>query len=269
MKRLLLIGCGHMGSALLNAWQKFRSYNISVIDPINYKLIKKKYKNKRIQTYNDINKLEDISKFDVVVLAVTPQIIDKILLKIKFLKLKKNSVIISIIAGKKIKFFKDSLSNSRQIIRVMPNMPALIERGVTCMVANKFVSAKNKKLTSNLFSKVGKIFWFPNENYIDMATAVSGSGPGYVFNLINSMEKAAINLGFSKNQSREMVLETFLGALILMRQSGKNSQELIKSIAIKGGTTEAGLKKMNELKIRKLLKNTILAAFKKAKYLGK
>ena len=68
------------------------------------------------------------------------------------------------------------------------------------------------------------------------------------------MEKAAINLGFSKNQSREMVLETFLGALILMRQSGKNSQELIKSIAIKGGTTEAGLKKMNELKIRKLLK---------------
>ena len=98
----------------------------------------------------------------------------------------------------------------------MPNMPALIRKGVSCFVANKHLSRNNKKIINVLFSKVGKTIWLKSENQIDMVTAISGSGPGYFFTLIDAFETAAQKIGISKKLSRELILSTFLGSGLLM-----------------------------------------------------
>ena len=213
MTKVLLIGCGHMGSALLNAWINLRSYSISVVDPINYNKIQKKYSKIKIEIFEKTPNQNQIKKFDIIIFAVKPQITKKVISEYQDFKFKKNSVIGSIVAGKKISFFKNNIKNAIQIVRVMPNMPALIGQGVSCLVSNKDFSKRNKKIIEELFVKVGKIIWLLNEREIDMATAISGSGPGYIFTLIHAFEKASQQIGFSKKISREMVLSTLIGSL--------------------------------------------------------
>ena len=170
---------------------------------------------------------------------------------------------------KKIIFFKKRLKNVNQFVRIMPNMPALIRNGISCLVSTNNLSIKNKKTINNLFLKVGKTVWLNNESQIDKATAVSGSGPGYVYALINSFEKAAQKLGFSKKQSRELVLTTILGSIYLMLETKKEPDELEKLIAVKGGTTEAGIKNLKNNNIDKIIYKTYMSAYKRAKILGK
>ena len=182
---------------------------------------------------------------------------------------KKNSVIGSIVAGKKIIFFKKNIKNAIQVVRIMPNMPALIGQGVSCFVSNKNFRNYNKKIIDNLFRKVGKTIWLHNEREIDKATAISGSGPGYVFTLIDAFEKAAQQIGFSKKISREIVLSTILGSAKLMKITNKEPGNLANSIAVKGGTTEAGIKVLKKNNPNKIMYNTFLAAYKRASKLGK
>ena len=151
----------------------------------------------------------------------------------------------------------------------MPNMPALIGEGVSCLVSNKSTSENNKKTINNLFSKVGKTIWLKNEIEIDKATAISGSGPGYVFTLIDAFEKASQQIGFPKNIAREMVLSTILGSVKLMEKMKKEPSDLADSIAVKGGTTEAGIKNLKKNNPDKMMYNTFLAAYKRASKLGK
>ena len=198
-----------------------------------------------------------------------PQIADKVLSEYKDFEFKKNSIISSIIAGKKIIFFQKRLKNANQFVRIMPNMPALIRNGISCFVSTNNLSNKNKKTINQLFLKVGKTLWLNNESQIDKATAVSGSGPGYVYALINSFEKGAQKLGFSKKQSRELVLTTILGSIYLMQETKKEPYDLEKSIAVKGGTTEAGLKNLKNNNIDKIIYETYMSAYKKAKILAK
>ena len=269
MSKVLLIGCGHMGTALVKSWVNLNSYSFTVVDPFNFKKLKNKFNNKKIEILNKAPIQKEIKKFDIIIFAVKPQIADRVLFEYKDFKFKKNSIISSIIAGKKIIFFKKRLKYANQFVRIMPNMPALIRNGISCLVSTNNLSIKNKKTITQLFMKVGKTVWFKNESQIDKATAVSGSGPGYVFALINSFEKAAQKLGFSKKQSRELVLTTFLGSIYLMQETKKEPDELEKSIAVKGGTTEAGIKNLKNNYIDKIIYKTYMSAYKRAKILGK
>ena len=269
MNNILLIGCGHMGSSLLNSWYKIKTNNFTIVDPKNYKLIKKKYRNYKIDSYKSINNINNISKFNIVIFAIKPQISQLILREFKMLKFKKNTLFISIVAGKKISFFKKNLKNSNQIIRVMPNMPSIVEEGMTCLTAGRLVSKNNKKKASDLFSKVGEIIWLTNENKLDMATALSGSGPGYFFYILLAMQNAGIKLGFSKKISSKLVYQTFYGSLKYYKKINKSPQELIRYISVKGGTTEAGLRSMKKYNLEKIFSKSLIAAYKKATFLGK
>ncbi|MDB0003745.1 hypothetical protein N9E50_03750 [Alphaproteobacteria bacterium] len=148
-------------------------------------------------------------------------------------------------------------------------MPALIGEGVSCLVSNKNISKNNKKTINDLFLNVGKTIWLKNEIEIDKATAISGSGPGYVFTLIKAFEKASQKIGFSKKIAREMVLFSILGSAKLMEKSKKEPSDLANSIAVKGGTTEAGIKILEKYKTEKIMYDTFLAAYKRATKLGK
>ena len=269
MNKVLLVGCGHMGTALVKSWLNLNSYSFTVVDPFNFKKLKNKFNNKKIDILNKAPIQKEINKFDIIIFAVKPQIADGVLSEYKDFEFKKNSIISSIIAGKKIIFFQKRLKNANQFVRIMPNMPALIRNGISCFVSTNNLSNKNKKTINQLFLKVGKTLWLSNESQIDKATAVSGSGPGYVYALINSFEKGAQKLGFSKKQSRELVLTTILGSIYLMQETKKEPYDLEKSIAVKGGTTEAGLKNLKNNNIDKIIYKTYMSAYKKAKILGK
>ena len=269
MNKVLLVGCGHMGTALVNSWLNLNSYSFTVVDPFNFKKLKNKFNNKKINILNKAPIQKEINKFDIIIFAVKPQIAHRVLSEYKDFEFKKNSIISSIIAGKKIIFFQKRLKNANQFVRIMPNMPALIRNGISCFVSTNNLSNRNKKTINQLFLKVGKTLWLNNESQIDKATAVSGSGPGYVYALINSFEKAAQKLGFSKKQSRELVLTTILGSIYLMQETKKEPYDLEKSIAVKGGTTEAGLKNLKNNNIDKIIYKTYMSAYKKAKILGK
>ena len=269
MNKVLLVGCGNMGTALVKSWLNLNSYSFTVVDPFNFKKLKNKFNNKKINILNKAPIQKEINKFDIIIFAVKPQIADRVLSEYKDFEFKKNSIISSIIAGKKIIFFQKRLKNANQFVRIMPNMPALIRNGISCFVSTNNLSNKNKKTINQLFLKVGKTLWLNNESQIDKATAVSGSGPGYVYALINSFEKGAQKLGFSKKQSRELVLTTILGSIYLMQETKKEPYDLEKSIAVKGGTTEAGLKNLKNNNIDKIIYKTYMSAYKKAKILGK
>ena len=269
MNKVLLVGCGNMGTALVKSWLNLNSYSFTVVDPFNFKKLKNKFNNKKIDILNKAPIQKEINKFDIIIFAVKPQIADRVLSEYKDFEFKKNSIIGSIIAGKKIIFFQKRLKNANQFVRIMPNMPALIRNGISCFVSTNNLSNKNKKTINQLFLKVGKTLWLNNESQIDKATAVSGSGPGYVYALINSFEKGAQKLGFSKKQSRELVLTTILGSIYLMQETKKEPYDLEKSIAVKGGTTEAGLKNLKNNNIDKIIYKTYMSAYKRAKILGK
>ena len=269
MNNVLIIGCGHMGSALLNLWSKNQFYKFTVVDPLKYKTIKNRFKHKRIQSFASAKQIKNNHNFDIVVLAVKPQVIDRALKEYKFFSFKKTCVLISIMAGKKIISLRKLLPNIQQIVRVMPNMPALIGEGVSCLVSNNYVSKVNKNKVTKLFSKVGITVWLNEEREIDIITAISGSGPGYVFYLIDAMEKAANNLGLNQKLNKKIILQTFLGSLQLLKHTKKNAIELANSVAIKGGTTEAGIKILKKNNIHKILLKTFLSAYQKANLLGK
>ena len=268
MNKVLLIGCGHMGSALLDAWLDLKFYSFDVVDPLNCKTLSKKYFKKKVKIFNKTPIQSQIKQYDIIIFAVRPQVISKIIDQYKNFEFKKNSLITSIIAGKKINFFKKNIKNANQVVRVMPNMPALINQGISCLVGNKSSTKTNQKKINKLFLKVGETIWLSNEKQIDMATAISGSGPGYIFTLINAFEKASQRIGFSKKISRALVLATVLGSAKLMQKTQLEPDYLANSIAVKGGTTEAGIKILKKNNINKIVMNTFFAAFNKASKIG-
>ena len=133
MNKILLIGCGHMGFALLSAWHKKTSNYFTVIDPKQYKILNRTYK-KRVSAFYSIDKISSVKNFDIIVFAIKPQIADQVMQHFVNLKYKKNVLFISIVAGKKISFFKNFLPIKNQFVRVMPNMPAFVNEGISCLV---------------------------------------------------------------------------------------------------------------------------------------
>ena len=269
MKKILLIGCGHMGESLLVSWLKSNKYSLTVVDPLKINILKKKYKNKNISFFRNIENIDTHMSSDYIVIAVKPSDLEITLNELKKIKFNNNTKLISVVAGKKIKIFEKKFKNLKYFFRVMPNMPALVGQSMNCIVSNKNSITKINKKLIKLLSHSGKTLILKNEKQIDMATAISGSGPGYIFNIIDAMEKAAIKLGFSKSVAKSIVSQTFKGSINLFLYKNIEAQDLVKSVATKGGTTEAGIKIMNKYQIHNIFTKLAKASFKKAKDQGK
>ena len=265
MKKILLVGCGHMGSALLSAWVNILLFKISIIDPLKYLKLKKKY-SKKITVYKSIEEVRNINEFHIIIFAVKPQIAKSIINYYSSI-VRKNMFFLSIMAGKKINFFEKNLNKSTQIIRAMPNMPAFVNEGMTCLFANKHVSNKNRYIAENLFKNVGKVLWLKKES--DKVTAISGSGPGYFFLFIEHLLSESSKLGLNSEKIKLLVYQTALGSIELLIKSNKTAKQLRKSIAIRGGTTEAAINIFEKnKKLKKLINVALKEAYKKSKMLG-
>lgn len=258
-----------MGSALLKAWSLKTDSSFVIIDPVQHQKINRNF-NHKVKAFKALEEVKNITFFDVIVFAIKPQIAEQVLKNFNKTKFTKKTVFVSIVAGKKINFYNKFLPINSQFIRVMPNMPVMINQGMSCLIANKNVSLINKNKVGSLFSKIGKILWLKNELEINKVTAISGSGPGYIFLFIDAFEKAAKQLGLGEKVTKQLVHQTLFGSIHLFFSEGKTAETLANNIAIKGGTTEAGINQFNKNRIlQRTFKKVVKAAYLRANQLGK
>lgn len=207
-----------------------------------------------------------LNKVDVIVLAVKPQHLHQVAESLKpFLT---HQLLLSVVAGIRANDLARWLGSYATIIRAMPNTPAMIGLGMSGLYATPTVTAAQKEIAQTIMQAVGQTMWVENESMIDAITAVSGSGPAYVFYFIEAMQAAAIQLGFTQEQAVQLSKSTFQGASQLAMQATDPVAVLRERVTSKGGTTFAALSSMQQNNVAHLIETAIHAAAHRAKELG-
>jgi pyrroline-5-carboxylate reductase len=207
-----------------------------------------------------------IERSDIVILAIKPQNLAEVMAELNG-QLEPTQLVLSIIAGARINNLCHGLNHSC-LVRVMPNTPAQIGEGMSVWTAAAEVSEQQKESVSSILSATGKEIYVDNEKYLDMVTAVSGSGPAYVFLLAESLVDAATHIGLPRDTASELVLQTLLGSGHLIQKSGKEPAELRRMVTSPGGTTAEALLRLEEGNFSDLILQAVIAAYEKAKRLG-
>lgn len=256
-----------MGRAILEGMIKtgVLARNIVVIEPHAHS--EPDAFNVKILKHFDKIELEDFSP-DIIILAVKPQTVESILAEYK--PFAEKALFISIIAGKTTSFFEKHLGKNTAIIRTMPNLPILIGHGVAAMYANNNTSPTHKELAAAFFSFKDSIgLWTDNENSIDAVTAISGSGPAYIFHFIECLTEAGIKLGLPQEMAKTLAVHTVYGSAALALKSDKSATELRQNVTSPNGTTEAALKIfMDGERMQQLMIEATGAACKRSKELS-
>lgn len=241
---LLLIGCGHMGGALLKGWlaQGLPKRNIVIADPRGKKAIERAHKVRGLRVFATLGEaLKRVPAPRAAVVAVKPQAMAKVFQEAKSLPGGK-TLVLSIAAGVPLRAFAKAFGKKVRAIRAMPNTPAAVGKGVAVVVANGCATIADRKLASALLGASGKVFWSGDERWLDAVTAVSGSGPAYFYAMVEALAEAGGNAGLPKAMAETLALETFLGSAALLAASGEKPETLRRRVTSKGGTTEAALK---------------------------
>ncbi len=205
-------------------------------------------------------------KGEVIILAIKPQNLVEVMAKLSG-QLKPNQLVLSIIAGARINTLSLGLNHS-SVVRVMPNTPAQIGEGMSVWTATAEVTELQKGWASSILGAMGKEIYVADEKYIDMATAVSASGPAYVFLFMESLVEAAVHIGLPRDMAQALVLQTVLGSGHLVQKSGKEPSELRRMVTSPGGTTAEALLQFERGGFTNLVLQAVIAAYNKAKELG-
>ena len=203
----------------------------------------------------------------VIIVAVKPQDIDEVLSELSRV-LTKDKVVISIAAGITTAFIERSLKGKPRVIRTMPNMPALIGQGITAVAKGRFARPGDAALACRIFGHLGETV-VVKETLLDAVTAVSGSGPAYVFLFIECLIKAAVSLGLKKDLAADLIKATFAGSVNLLLKENIDPAALRAKVTSKGGTTHAALKVFMDRKIDEIIEQALKAAKKRAKALSR
>ena len=203
---------------------------------------------------------------DIIILAVKPQVVDPVLAEIAE-TLTPQQLLISIAAGIPCERLEKPLPQAVPVVRIMPNTPALINRGISALAAGRHAESEHLKLAEAIFAVLGETVIVP-ESAMDMVTAVSGSGPAYVFLVIEALLDAAVGLGLNRDLARKLVLETMLGATELVKTSGRHPMELKDMVTSPGGTTIAGLAELEKNGLRHAFNQALQSACRRSRELG-
>lgn len=209
---------------------------------------------------------EESLKTDVIILAVKPQDL-KTLAPALFNRIHKDTLLISILAGIKLKKLKE-VFNHNFLVRAMPNMPAQYGMGITVYTAADEVSIHHISTVENLLSTTGRTFLIGDENLMDGVTAVSGSGPAYFYFIVMTMIETAKKMGFDESLAALLVKQTMHGAYHVINNSNTDLETLIKKVSSKGGTTEAAFKVLKENNFANIFSDAILRAEARSKELS-
>lgn len=258
-KSIFIIGVGNMGSAIIKGIQNLDFKGISYFDKDKEKLSKLE-KEINVQPADSVK--EGIERSDIIIFAVKPQNFNDIISETKNY-FSDDHLIITIMAGIKISSIQKYITSSTQIVRAMPNTPALVKSGLTAICGN---NEDDLYIAEQIFSSIGEVIKI-QEEMMDTITALSGSGPAYVYSFIESFVNAALVHGISSVISKKLVYQTVKGALELLYKSDATPEELRKRVTSPGGVTEAALKEMEISHFDSILTNAVEAAIKRAKEL--
>ena len=236
---LVLVGAGKMGGAMLTGWldMDLEAKNVTVIDPgqpEDMKALADKC------GFSLVSSPEAVAQPDILVIAVKPQMMAKVLPGLTGLVGPK-TVVVSVAAGTPIATFQSYFGADTGVARVMPNTPAQVGRGMFAAFASEGVSAEMCEAIAELLSSTGKFTWVGEEGLIDAVTAVSGSGPAYVFYMVEALAKAGEALGLEPDAANLMARQTIVGAGELLNQSPLSASTLRENVTSPGGTTAAAL----------------------------
>jgi pyrroline-5-carboxylate reductase len=208
-----------------------------------------------------------LQRAEVLVLAVKPQDMKAALASVSGFS--KEKLIVSVAAGITLETLARWLDGHRKIVRCMPNTPALIGAGITGLYASPEVEKNEREKAETILRAVGEVVWMPEERLLDPVTAVSASGPAYVFWFIEQLAASAEKLGIPKDAALKMAKQTVLGSALLASQSAESPETLRKNVTSKGGTTEAALKVFDEEKLAERFARAVAAASKRGEEMGR
>lgn len=262
---ITFIGGGNMASAMIGGLLKqgwtAAALRVVEIDPGARSLLERKF---GVKAFAEIG--PGIEGSDCVVLAVKPQQLRGVARALG--KQLASQLVVTIAAGIRCVDLSRWLGGCRRIVRVMPNTPALALAGIAGLYAMPPVTAEDRGRVENILGAVGLTLWLEREEQMDAITAVSGSGPAYVFYFIEALQQAAAELGFSAEQSRLLARQTFSGAIALAAQSTEDAAVLRLRVTSKGGTTERALSSMEADRVKAAIVRAVRAAAERSRELG-
>ena len=267
-KRIAFIGGGNMASAIIGGLIRngFAANDIDVVEPWQEA-------RERLQTGFGITAQQDanasLASADMVVWAVKPQTFQEAAQQVRACigNAGTQALHLSVAAGIPSGSIAQWLGNER-VIRTMPNTPALIGKGITGMYARSAVTQADRDWAGEVIATTGAVVWLTDEEQLNAVTAISGSGPAYMFYFMEAMTEAGAQMGLSRNQAYQLAVATFIGAGELARASTEPPETLRAKVTSKGGTTYAAITSMDESGIKALFAKALQAAHKRAQELG-
>lgn len=262
--KLCVIGGGKMAEAIIFALQKTQIQNMNdiVVCDVNSSRLDFMKNNFGVRVTNSIN--EAVEDSDVVLLAVKPQNIDSVA---KSLVKPPTGLVLSILAGCDIKKLKDSF-NTTKVVRSMPNTPAMVLEAITVWTATAETPDEFIQKAKSLLGSIGEEIEVKDESYLDMATAISGSGPAYVFLTMEAMTDAAVHLGFPRDTAIKLVTSTIKGSASYAQSSATDVSQLRSNVTSPGGTTASALYELEKGGFRTVVADAIWSAYRRALELG-
>ncbi len=265
MKQILLIGCGKMGGAILEGWlaKNAGTYDIHVVDHADTLAITLP-PGASVTHHHALKDVPDELDPVVILFAVKPQILKEVI-RDCFQEFGTIPLYISVAAGKTLAYYQAAMADDVRIVRAMPNTPALVGRGVTVMTGSDTLEKDDRHLCSTLMEACGIALWLDDESKMDVVTAISGSGPAYVFYFMECLIRAAQGHGLSEDFARTLVTHLLLGSSELAHQSSDPADILRRNVTSPGGTTEAALEHlMNPSGMLPLIQQAVEAAITRA-----
>jgi len=264
--KFAFIGSGTMARAIIHALVvtgKIEPDQITACDPLAAQ--REKLQNRFGIQVSDDNK-KAVQDANIVVLSVKPQVLP-IVLKEMHALIPPDALVLSIVAGMPIATISTGL-NHAAVVRTMPNTPAQIGQGMTVWTAAPAVTESQREQASSILQLMGVELYVQHENALDMATAVSGTGPTYVFLMMEALIDAAVHLGFSRVQGRLLVEQTVLGSVQFAQQSNRHMAELRNMVTSPGGTSAEAVYQMEKGSLRTIFSKAVWAAYQKSRLLG-
>jgi pyrroline-5-carboxylate reductase len=264
--RICFIGSGAMATAMLaglTAQELIEPENVTASDPYPDQLDKLA---QRYHIHTTKSNLEAIKDKDIIVFSIKPQNLAGVGAELRG-HIPSRAFILSIIAGASITSIGQKTHHYR-VVRVMPNTPARVGKGMSVWTSTEEVTDTQRQQAQTILAALGEELYVDNEDYLDMATALSGTGPAYVFLFMEAMIDAGVHMGFSRRVAQQLVYQTIEGSVAFARDSGRHVAELRNMVTSPGGTTADALYQMEKGGFRTVLSKAIWAAYQKSRYLG-
>jgi pyrroline-5-carboxylate reductase len=262
---ICFIGGGNMAGALIGGLlqQGYSAARIRVVE-VNAEQRERIRREFNIEVDEELAK--GVANSNIVVLAVKPQQLSAVSRELS--PLLADHLVVSIAAGIRAADISRWLHGYPRIVRAMPNTPALVRAGVTGLYALPGVDDEGKRKAEAILAAVGSVLWCPHEEMLDAVTAISGSGPAYVFYFIEAVQKAGLELGLDPAQARQLTIETFLGAVKLASQSGEDASVLRARVTSPGGTTERAIRSLETDEVQNAIVRAIHLSHQRSHELG-